>query len=248
MMRNTSVEIVAHMGIPADYPENTIPSLAAAAKLPVYGVEFDVHLTADGKLVVTHDDTVERCSNGQGRIRNMTLRELRKLDFGGWKAAEFAGTPIPTLAEAVDAILSVAPGRRMLIEVKEDDPACAKAVLDFVERRGIVGQAMLTSFSAAILRLLRREGPPELKLHGSDSGDNLREEEGRRLIDSVGIHFPLVTAERVEAYHRRGIRVDAWVIDSLAELRRARACGADGITTNAADRIIRELENEGIPA
>lgn len=245
MMKHTSVEIVAHMGIPADYPENTLPSLTAAAKLPVYGVEFDVHLTADGELVVTHDDTVERCSDGRGRIRNMTLRELRALDFGGWKAPEFAGTPIPTLSEAVEAILSAAPERRMLIEVKEDDPECAKAVLDFVIRRGIIGQSMLTSFSSAILRQLRREGPPELKLHGSDSGDNLREEEGRRLIDSVGIHFPLVTPERVESYHRRGIRVDAWVIDSLADLRRAVACGADGITTNAADRIIRELENEG---
>ena len=152
MMKHASVEIVAHMGIPADYPENTLPSLTAAARLPVYGIEFDVHLTADGELVVTHDDTVERCSDGRGRIRNMTLRELRTLDFGGWKAPEFAGTPIPTLSEAVEAILSAAPGRRMLIEVKEDDPECAKAVLEFVTKRGIIDQIMLTSFFPAILR------------------------------------------------------------------------------------------------
>lgn len=237
-----NLQITAHRGIGETYPENTIPAFRAAAALPVYAIEFDAHLTRDGVLVVTHDDTIGRCSNGSGRVGDHTYRELRQLDFGSWKDSRFAGTRIPTLEETVHAILSVNPAMRMLMEVKEDDIACAEAMLDFIRKHDLFGQTMMTSFSPAVLTFLRTHGGPDLKLHGSDKdGALLNASEGKSLLDSVGIHHSLVTRESVARYHQMGIRVDAWVLDDLPGILQVCECGVDGITTNAADRIIREL-------
>ena len=101
-------KVVGHRGMPSRYPENTLPSFKAAIEAGVDAIEFDVHPTCDGRLVVTHDDTLERCSNGSGPVHDRTLAELRKLDFGmpipdilcglalivyGWQRAGLPATP-----------------------------------------------------------------------------------------------------------------------------------------------------------
>lgn len=94
----------AHRGDPTHAPEATVAAFERAAQLGVEMVEFDVHQTADGRLVVMHDATVDRCTDGSGAIAEMTLAELKALDAGNWFAPEFAGQRVPTFAEAVAAL------------------------------------------------------------------------------------------------------------------------------------------------
>src|SRR4051794_19058975 len=96
------MKIIAHRGYSAKYPENTLAAFRACANLPIYGVEFDVHLTKDQQVVVIHDEAINRTSNGIGFIKDMTLQELRQFDYGGWFSEEFKGERIPTLQEVLN--------------------------------------------------------------------------------------------------------------------------------------------------
>lgn len=94
----------AHRGDPTHAPEATVASFEMAARLGVEMVEFDVHLTADSKLVIMHDFTVDRCTDGSGEIAAMTLDQIKRLDAGSYFGAQFAGQRVPTFEEAVAAL------------------------------------------------------------------------------------------------------------------------------------------------
>ena len=91
-------QIIAHRGWSGRYPENTLIAFEKAMELPVDGIEFDLRLTADDKIVISHEADVDLRSNGTGTIARMTLDELKKLDFGIKKGPEFAGTRHPGAA------------------------------------------------------------------------------------------------------------------------------------------------------
>ncbi len=112
------LKIFAHRGYSAKYPENTLAAFRATAELPVEGVEFDVHLTADRQVVVIHDEKIDRTSNGTGYVKDLTLEQLRKYDFGSWFSEEFAGERIPTLSEVLDVFKDT--DQRINIELKSD--------------------------------------------------------------------------------------------------------------------------------
>lgn len=95
------MKLFAHRGFSGKFPENTLLAFRKAAELDVFGVEFDVHLTADQQLVVIHDETINRTSNGSGFVKDMTLEELRQYDYGRWFGEQFAGEKIPTLEEVL---------------------------------------------------------------------------------------------------------------------------------------------------
>ena len=93
--------ICAHRGVMATHPENTVASLKEAIRLGVHAVEFDVHWTKDRQLVLMHDSTVNRTTNGRGKVSDFTLAEIRKPDADNWKGKQFAGERIPTLEETL---------------------------------------------------------------------------------------------------------------------------------------------------
>lgn len=135
-----NVTVIGHRGIAAAYPENTLISFEKAVEAGVDAIEFDVHMTRDEQLVVTHDPTVNRCSNGTGDVNSYTLNQLKALDFGKWKSPEFAGTRIPTLDETLDAIHAKRPELFLLVELKDDREACTRMVLDVLRRRNLARQ------------------------------------------------------------------------------------------------------------
>ena len=94
--------LCAHRGAMTHYPENTLIAFQAAIDQGAHMIEFDIHLTRDHHLVVIHDETVDRTTNGQGAVADMTLEELRGLDAGSWKDPKFAGEQIPTLQEVLE--------------------------------------------------------------------------------------------------------------------------------------------------
>lgn len=95
------MKIIAHRGASYTCPENTLAAFQRVALLPVDGVELDVHVTKDRQLVVIHDEKINRTSNGKGYIKDMTLAELRRYDYGNWFHRAFAGQHIPTLQEVL---------------------------------------------------------------------------------------------------------------------------------------------------
>ena len=100
----SNIYVAAHRGWRSQYPENTIPAFKAALELGVDQIEFDVRMTRDGELVIIHDATVDRTTNGTGAVKDKTFAEIRTLDAGSHKGEQFAGTVIPTLREFLELI------------------------------------------------------------------------------------------------------------------------------------------------
>lgn len=231
-------QIVGHRGFRSRYPENTIPSFEAAVDWGVDAIEFDVHPTKDRKLVVTHDHTVNRCSNGDGYVHDMTFDEIRKLDFGGWKAPEFAGTQIPTLEETLDCILSKKPEFYLLIELKEDDDECTKQVFDVCQKYNLFSHCLILSFCFRQLQLLRKM-KPDIYLQGfpyrylDKPCDNLY----GTVFNKVCIWTKEATNAEIHDFQRMGMTVDICPVDTEEEFNKAMTLDCDSITTNAPDVI-----------
>jgi glycerophosphoryl diester phosphodiesterase len=94
--------LCAHRGAMATHPENTLSAFKAAIAQGAHMIEFDVHLSKDKELVIIHDDTVDRTTDGKGKVADLTLQELRSLDAGKWKGLKFTGEKIPTLAQTLE--------------------------------------------------------------------------------------------------------------------------------------------------
>ena len=99
-----NIWVAAHRGFSKKYPENTMLAFKEAVALGVDQLELDVHMSKDGELVIIHDKTVDRTTNGTGAVKDMTLAELKALDAGGWKGVEFEGLKIPTFREFMELI------------------------------------------------------------------------------------------------------------------------------------------------
>ena len=142
-------QIIAHRGANAYAPENTLPAFEKALTMGADGVETDILLTADGFVVLSHDDTIDRCSDGTGRVDAMTLAQLREHDFGAWFGGDFAGTLIPTLDEFLDVVKEF---DVILIELKTNDRDIAAQTVQAVKERGLMGRVIFQSFNMEAIR------------------------------------------------------------------------------------------------
>ena len=113
-------KIFAHRGSKGTHPENTLTSFKEAVRVGSDGIELDVHLTKDGHLVVIHDETVDRTTNGTGEIKNLTLAEIKELDAGSWFHNKYAGEKIPTLEEVLLLLSELGFNGQLNIELKTD--------------------------------------------------------------------------------------------------------------------------------
>ena len=113
-------KVIAHRGSKGTHPENTLAAFAEAIVVGADGIELDVHLTKDRQLVVIHDETVARTSNGHGEVEKLTLAALQAFDAGSWFAPEFAGERIPSLQEVLDLLVAKEFRGLLNIEVKTD--------------------------------------------------------------------------------------------------------------------------------
>lgn len=135
---------VAHRGYAAEAPENTLAAYRLAKKKGFTFVECDVSFTSDGVAVLLHDDTIDRTSNGTGKIKSLTFAEVRELDFGSWKSAEYAGEKIPTFEEFL--LLCKRLGLHPYIELKEGNEAQIKGLVETAKLYGMKGKVTWISF------------------------------------------------------------------------------------------------------
>ncbi|UQN07919.1 glycerophosphodiester phosphodiesterase [Deinococcus sp. QL22] len=256
---------IAHQGGELLWPSNTLLAFREAAALGVQMLDTDMHATADGVLVLSHDDTVDRLTSGKGRIRDLTLAQVRALDAGarfsrdGGKTFPYRGRglTIPTLEEG----LAAHPNLPWIIEIKQDTPSLAAPFCAVLRQRQMTERVIVASFSDRALQDFRaacpevttsmteRELRPLVILSkvgwGRAGLAGLAPAVGRAAqvpVRAGGIE--VVTASFVAQMHARGIAVQVWTINDEAEMRRLLRLGVDGINTDRPDLLKRVLAEE----
>lgn len=203
-------------------PENTRASISYAIRAGVDGVEFDLRRTKDGVAVVIHDDTVDNTTNGTGRVRNMDLAQLKRLEIKN------SGEKIPTL----DEILKVIGNRLSFAFIEIKDKGLEKQTLDAVYRNGMRDNAVIISFSKQILRNVRALDK-EIKLgldhKGPRNAISFAVEVGASYLISKAQN---ITAKFVEQAKSNGLAVVAWTVNDVKEVERLRGAGVQGIISD----------------
>ena len=219
--------LVGHRGAAAHAPENTLASFNMAKTVADF-VEFDVWPTKDGQLVVIHDDTVDRTTNGKGAVSSLTLAEIRTLDAGSWFNATFAGEKIPTLEETLQAIQTEA------APFMERKGGTVAQFVDFLRRVPLRPEGIVMSFDYAFITELKR-AKPDVQIGWLGSGPLTAAQITQAISDGVS-HFVWasadLTAESVKLIHLNGALVFAWTVNDMAAVTVLNEMSVDGIITD----------------
>ena len=238
--------LIGHRGYPARYPENTLAAFTGAMDAGCDMIELDVTLTRDRRVVVIHDDTLDRTTNGSGPVRDRTVEEMMKLDAGSWFAPRFAAERVPLL----DEVIALTAGRCMLnIEIKEsafeaDYPvdAIEHQVVNLVKTSGAMDRVIISSFDKRILeRIAAMDAPPAVAYISSHGADK-RVLEMLVAMKAFSWHplYKVLTLDQVDMLHSAGLKVFPWTINTRAEAEKLLALGVDGLICNEL-RVMRAV-------
>lgn len=249
---------IAHRGGAGIAPENTLEGFREGLRVGAGVVELDAHITADGHVVVIHDPTVDRTTDGTGDVREMTLSELKELDAGyrftpdGGSTYPYRdeGVRVPTLEEVYREFLEVP----INVEIKADRPGIEEAILRVIEGAGAEDRTLVVSEKTAIIRRFRRTSDGRVAT-ASSIGEIVAFYLLSRLHLSGLLRPPylalqgpevyrglrVVTPGFVRAAQESGLRVDVWTINTEPDMRRLLGYGMDGIMTDRPDVLARLL-------
>ncbi len=230
--------IIAHRGFRAKYPENTLAAFRAAEDAGAPALELDVTLTRDRRLVVIHDDTVDRTTDGNGLVADFALEELKRLDAGAWFDPRFAGERIPTLAEVFDA---VGEDIGINIEIKggafePDFPpdAVERQVTRLISERDARRRVLVSSFEReALIRV--RELDARCRI-GVLTADPVTEDDLAlcRRLDAFSLNPDHRNVDKagMDRLRGAGFRVFPYTVNDPIEIERLLSLGADGVITD----------------
>lgn len=251
--------VIAHRGGTGIFPENTLYAFENSWKLGVDILELDIHETADGKLVVIHDKTVDRTTDGEGNIREKTLEEIKKLN-AGYKFSKDGGQTfplreqkitIPTLEEVFKAL----PDARFNIEMKPESPTIADSLCKLIRSHNLSEKVIVASVSQSNLNDFRQKcsevatsasASEVLKYftyYKMGSGENYAPQMAsiqtlRRLFG-----LQVVSKEFVEISHKLNLQVHVWTINKEEDMQQLLEIGVDGIMTDYPDKLL-EVKNK----
>ena len=232
---------IGHRGAAAECPENTLASFARAIDLGADMIECDLQLTGDGTVVIFHDWTLERTTNGSGIVRELPLDAIRCLDAGSWRDARFAGECVPTLDETLDGVL---PSAQLNLELKcrgprSDARALAEAAVDAVARRQAFDRIVVSSFDGACLEEVRAvSAEARIGVLWNDATFPQAFERAD-LVSAMALHprAATVTPAVIDEAHARGLRVYTWTVNPLDEILRLVGQGVDGVISDHPGRL-----------
>lgn len=252
------VTVIAHQGGDYLWPGNTLFALEQAQAMGVDVLELDIHASREGVLVVIHDATVDRTTNGQGVVSEMSLAELQALDAGyRWsperRAESFPyrglGIRIPSLEE----VFQTFPEELINVEMKQLEPSIADALCDLIRNYDMADRVMVASFHDAALREFRglcpevatSAGPAEVRnffiLSRSFLGQLFRPKAEAFQIPEFQGNLQLITERFVRDAQRKNVAVHVWTVDETADMQRLLELGIDGIITDRPDRLLKLL-------
>jgi glycerophosphoryl diester phosphodiesterase len=252
--------LFGHRGAAGILPENTMPSFRKAIEGGADALELDVHATRDGVVVVIHDETIERTTDGAGAVRELTFAELSRHDAGARFAADGGfpfrgqGIRVPALEEVVDAFPTVP----LNIEIKQAEVPIEDAVVSLLERKNAIDRVMLAAEHDVILQRIRRRAPDAAT---SASYDEARDFFQRCFANDFGGYTPraralqipvrveqieLVSAMTVEAAHDHGLEMHVWTINEEDEMERLIRLGVDGVMSDFPARLVAVARRLGL--
>jgi len=230
--------MIAHRGASGYAPENTMAAFRRAFAQGVTFMETDLQLSRDSHLVAIHDDTVDRTTNGHGKVHDMTLAELRKLDAGSWMGSEFAAERIPTVEE----LLEFAKKNDVVfyLEMKPSGSWGGEhALISAMRGSGEIARSVVISFDSGILAALRGIEPTLMTgllydgqiVHPLDKALEI----GAR---QVAVRGDLVTPNLLVEARKRDLQVVCWTVNHPAHIRQLIEAGVDGIMSDYPDRLL----------
>jgi glycerophosphoryl diester phosphodiesterase len=230
--------VIAHRGASGHAPENTIAAFRKAIEMGADGIELDVTMSSDGKIVVIHDDTLERTTSGNGLVWEKDAAALQSLDAGNWFAPTFAGQRIPLLNEVLEL---VGPDLFLNVEIKAGPHSqdTLTAVLALVQQRRNPGKTLVTSFDENVVRLCL-EAAPTQACGLIFEADNLQRAFSGTW-PAVSSHYSLITDEFMGRCRAEGRLAFAWTVNSVDLMKNMITAGVDGIITNYPDMLVTLL-------
>jgi glycerophosphoryl diester phosphodiesterase len=245
-----------HRGSAGTHPENTVESFRAAMATGAQYLEFDVHMTRDGQVVVSHDENLERNCGHPGVIREMTYAELTAQDAGRMFSADRGATfpfrgrglKVPRLAD----VLAEVAGRRMIVEVKQITPSVVAPMLNVIDRAGMRRNVLIASEHQAPLDEVRRLAPGlPTNFSYLESGGFLQAMAARDanyVPPAVALQVPreyeswqIVTPDSVGFAHSLGLEVHVWTVNDESEMTQLLDMGVDGLISDYPERALRVI-------
>ncbi len=242
--------IFAHRGASAHAPENTLAAFNLALQQDADGIELDAKLSADGHVVVIHDQTVNRTTKGKGRVAEMTLAELLELDAGSFFDVAYKGEPIPTLEQVFESF-----GQRTFINVELTNYAAPfdplpEKVAALVRRHGLTRRVLFSSFNPFALRRIHKllpNAPLGLLALSGWMGAWARGKIGDLLVPYQSLHPEItdVSAALITRLHAQDRKVFTYTVNQASDMFRLLDNGVDGIFTDdplLARRVVASIE------
>lgn len=229
-------EVQAHRGASAIAPENTIAAFRAAAEAGAKWVELDVAFSADNRLIVIHDDSVDRTSSGKGSLGALSQAEIGALDGGAWFDPRFAGERIPTLAETIAALGEF--GLSANVEIKQHAhhkslDQLVRAVQADISRRSADTKIMISSFDAQCLKAMHQLEPDlEMAMLWVQAPEDWEQQLAAIPATTIHMHYKAVSIGLLEHMRERGIKVRVWTCNDPMQLVSFWHAGLTGVITD----------------
>jgi glycerophosphoryl diester phosphodiesterase len=236
--------VIAHRGFSGQAPENTLVAIRRAIEVGADMVEVDVTVTSDGHVIVLHDETLDRTTNGKGLPTEHTLEAIRQLDAGSWFSPDFAGEKVPTLIEVLDLVKD-----RILINVEIKPEAVEHGVVakvaGLINEHEMLDEVVVSSFSPEALRQMKVADPAVITatlfnkdLHTDRDPLEIIQEVGSREFNISGKRL---TVAMIERCHRHDIPVAVYTVNDPIDMRRLQAIGVDAMFTDHPDLLLEVL-------
>lgn len=233
------VKICAHRGASGQAPENTLAALQLARDQGAAMIEVDVQRTVEGELVLFHDETLERTTNGRGRLTDLSLPELQALDAGSWFGPEFQGQRIPTLTEALARVGKDFP-LNLELKGRPEDLELAGGMVDFLSAIEVAPGTIVTSFARELIDHLK-ERLPDLSTGQILSRQGLLDRDLAFPHEILSVQHNRIDEAFMTRARAAGKRVHAWTVDQQEEVLRLARLGVEVVITNHPARVIAWL-------
>lgn len=241
--------VYGHRGASGYAPENTLEAFELAAKMGAAGVELDVHLTRDGELVVTHDERIDRVSDGSGLVMEHSLAELKRLRFNKTHP-EYERATIPTLGEVFELLKPL--GLGVNVELKNSEifyPRLEERCMELAAAVGMTERVLYSSFNHYSIRRIK-ELAPAVRCGLLYDATLYRAWDYGKALGADALHpmyTELLIDSECESAHTLGLEVNPWTVNEEKDLRMVFSAGADRVITNYPDRALRVLaERPGV--
>ena len=250
--KQSSVAVIAHRGFSGAAPENTLAAFKKALDLGVDGIELDVHQTKDNVIVVIHDKTIDRTTNGRGKIAEFSLDEIKKHDAGSWFAPEFSREKIPTLEEVIQLVNGKA---IIYIEVKKGDSlyeGMSERLIELIDKYSARKWCILHSFEDEVLKDIYHADKTfpifkTVEVPDFAAGFYVKKMAFNNPIThyksflGFNMNHNVVTHSVVKSLHKKNLKLIVWTVNDPLHIEKMLNMGVDGIISNFPDRVKKEV-------